>query len=197
MITAIIAFKSAQAAQVENLLDWMYQLHGKKKAAACVLIAAKDCHEEFRTKVRLAAEVAFTHVDSILADPANLFGAALEFSDGLRSAWVYLEPDCVPLVHNWMTQLELAHEAQPKKILGPFMKTPEKTFVVYQSVYAPDINRMAGHDLTKFATKTRLIQIGKYKGRADARDKSVDDPAVLFCGDVGGELLKAIRSERK
>lgn len=197
MITAILAFKKEQAQRAESLLDWMFALHNKKKAMACVLVAGNDCHEEHRTKVRLSAEVAFNHVDSIMADPANLFGAAMEYSDGLRSAWVYLEPDCVPLAHNWMTQLELAHQAQHKKILGPIMKSPDRTWLAHPSVYAPEVNRMAGHDLVKFATKTRLVQIGKYNGRADVRDKSVDDPAVLFCGDVNGDLLKSLRSEKK
>lgn len=192
-----LGFTAAQANDAEALLDWMFQLHGKKKAMAIVLIAANDCHEEFRTKVRLSAEVAFNHVDSIIASPDNLFGASMEFSDGLRSPWIYLEPDCIPLVHNWMSQLELAHEAQHKKILGPFMKSAEKIWVTFHSVYAPDINRMNGHDLTEFATKTRLIQCGKYTGRADVRDKSKDDPAYLFCGDSSGELIKTLRSELK
>ena len=197
MITVILAFPAEYAERAESLIDWMFVLHGRKKAMAIVLIAGNDCHDEHRTKVRLSAEVAFHHVDSIMADPANMFAAALEYSDSLRSPWVYLEWNCVPLVPNWMAQLELAHEAQHKKILGPFFKSPDRLWVDVHSVYAPEMNRMAGHDFTQFATKTRLIQLGKFEGRADLRDKSTSDPCVLYCGDGEGVLLKSLRSEKK
>lgn len=193
-----LTFTKEQVAQVESLLDWMFMLHGKKQAGAILLVSANDVHEEYRTKVRLAAEVAFEHVDMIYADAANLFAAASECIEGrYRDAWLYLEPDCVPLVPRWIKAIEEDYKAQPKKVMGPFLKKEEALWVAKNSVYSQDIHRFSGGNLTLIATKTRCMQIGKYEKREDVRDKSKDDQAYLFCGDKTGELMSALRSEMK
>lgn len=192
----VLGIRSEQASAAEKLLDFIYFIQNKKKASAIVLVNGSDIHEEYRTKLKLAAEVAFEHVEMILGDPEHLFNAAVEFSDKLRAPWVYLEPDSVPLKHNWLTQLDLAYESQHKKVMGPFLKSPDRVWLAKQAVYAPDLARFTG-DLTPLASRNRLIQIGKYTGRMDVRDKAPDDPAVLFCGDSTGELMTAIRKETK
>jgi len=162
-----------------------------------LLVGANDTHEEFRTKIKLAAEVAFREVDMILADAANLFGAAVARMDGYKSPWVYLDAFSVPLTPRWLESLEDHYDDSPKKILGPYLKDGDKIWLGRHSIYPPDICRHTDGDWTPLSTKTRIIQLGKYTGRADMRDKSKDDPAYLFCGDKTGELIKTLCSEMK
>jgi len=192
-----LTYNSENAKAAESLLDFVFFLHNKKKAPAIVLVGAHDCHEEYRTKIKLAAEVAFLDVDMILADPANVFNAAVERLDSCKDHWIYLDPYCVPLTPRWMGAIEDHYIAQPKKIMGPFLKDDKGTWLDRHSVYPAELFRIQRDDLTPFATKTRIIQVGKYNGRADMRDKSKDDPAYLFCGDKSGELIKTLREEIK
>lgn len=197
MIVAL-SFNAEQVAQAESLLDFIFFLHGKKKADAILLISAPNVHQEYTTKIKISAEVAFNHVHLIYGKSDDLFAAASECIESIyRDIWLYLEPDSVPLIPRWIEAIENAYLDQPKKILGPHLKKDERTWVAVNSVYSQDIHRMSGQELTICSTKTRVIQIGKYTGRADVRDKSKDDPAYLFCGDSSGELIKTLRAESK
>lgn len=192
-----LTFNAEQAESAENLLDFIFFLHGRKKAYSIVLVGANNVHGEFSTKIRLAAEVAFFEVDIISTDAANLFGAATERMEAFKEPWIALDPYCVPLIPRWIEAIEDGYENQPKKIFGPYLKDGDKLWLARNSVYPADLNRMPKTEWTPFSTKTRIIQLGKYEKREDVRDKSKDDPAYLFCGDKSGELIKSIRSEMK
>lgn len=195
-----ITFNSDQVKQTEALLDFIFFLHGKKKAYSVALVGANNIHEEFTTKIRLAAEVAFFEVDMIHTDAANLFGAAVERMESFKEPWIALDPFCVPLMPRWIEAITDAYDNQPKKILGPYLKeseTSDKMWLARNSVYPADAFRLSKPDWMQFSNKTRIIQLGKYTGRADMRDKSKDDPAYLFCGDSTGELIKTLREEIK
>ena len=196
MIIAL-TYTSEQAQAAEWLLDFIFFLHNKKQAPAIVLVGANDVHEEYRTKIKLAAELAFLDVDMILADASNLFPAAVERMESYKDHWIYLDPYCVPLMPRWMDAIDDHYEAQPKKIMGPYLKDERGSWLDRFSVYPADLSRIQKTDWTPYSTRTRIIQLGKYTGRADVRDKSKDDPAYLFCGDKTGELIKTIRSEIK
>jgi hypothetical protein len=194
----VLTFIADQVQAAERLVDFIHFIHGKQKAKSILLVAGNDVHEEWKTKIRLSSEVAFTNVELITADPKNLFSAAMEHVEAAyKEPWILLEPDCVPLVPMWIALIEDAYNQQSKKIMGPYLKNSEKTWLARQAVYPADINRFSSRDLTPLSSMTRVIQLGKYEKREDVRDKSNTDWAYLFCGDKTGELMRALRSEMK
>lgn len=193
----VIPYTREQTAQTERLVDFIFWLNGREKLDACVLVAANDCHAEYVTKIRLSAEVAFNQVESISGDPAGLFNAAVDYADNnLKSSWLYLEPDNVPIKKNWQHELEIAYRSQPKKILGAHLKMGDGKIILQRnSIYPPDLARYISRDLASMSTKSPvggLFQVGKYEKRED-----VNPNTVLYCSDKSGELIKAIRKEIK
>lgn len=196
-MTIVIPFIKEQAAAAERMIDWIFWLNGQKKLDAVVLIAANYTHAEYTTKIRLSAEVAFNQVENISADTAGLFNAAADYADNnLKSSWLYLEPDCVPVKKDWQYELEIAYRSQPKKILGAHWKTESGKFMLNRaSVYPYDLSRYMSRELIQMSTKVPaggLIQLGKFEKRED-----VNPNTVLFCSDKSGELIKTLRKELK
>lgn len=194
-MTIILAYNKEQARNAESLCDWIFWLNGQKKLDAIILIPANDMHAEYMTKIRLSAEVAFNQVENISADRVGLFESAVDYADNnLKSSWLYLEPDCVPVKKDWQHELEIAYRSQPKKILGAHWKTEGGKFTLNRaSVYPYDLSRYMNRDLIQMSTKVPaggLIQLGKFEKREDVNPKT-----VLFCSDKSGELIKVLRKE--
>lgn len=192
----IIPILAAYGAMTEKLVDYIHFIHGKKKADTILLVAANDLHGEWRTKCQLSAEVAFNNFEIIYTDAGNLFNAAAAHMDAnYKEPWLYLEPDCVPIIPHWIEALEDAYEFQNKKILGAHVKIGDQIKLARQSIYPHDLNRFIQNDLTSMSTKIPiggLIQIGKYEKRED-----VGANTVLYCSDKSGELIKTLRLEMR
>lgn len=189
MIIAV-TYTSEQVAQVEKLIEFIRFLKGKKKGYAIVLSGTDDTHDEFRTKLRLTAEVAFLEVDMVYANAGNVFGALVERMAIYKEPWIRLDPFSVPLVPHWLDAIRDAYDNQPRKILGPHLTDGTKTWLAGTSVYPPDLINFPKTDWTPISTKTQIIQIGKY-------EKRTNDPAFLFVGDKTGEVMESIRVENK
>jgi hypothetical protein len=187
----IIALSINDAEEAERLLDFCFRLSGRIQSGSCLLIAPASLHEEFRIKVRLAAEVAFSHVDMTTAADNHFAAAASKVRDAYKEPWLFIESDCVPLRPDWIDQLSNAYDAQPKKFMGAHVKDADgKLFLARQSVYAADFNPAL--ERLGASTKCRMVQHGAYTKREDIRPD-----AVLFCSDKAGELIKSLRSELK
>lgn len=188
-ILLVTGFTTADWHRAEALFDWHRKLHDQMPSGHVLLVAAKDAHDELRTKLRIAAELAFETVREfqVSATPQgklpkeHIFReAALHIGQSLRWPWLWLEPDCVPLKRNWITRLEDAYEDQPARYMGTYFKVGQQIILPRVSVYpAVAINDfLAQRELLPMSTKTRLIQYGLF---SDSDDLSkVREDAVLF-----------------
>jgi hypothetical protein len=183
-----VTIKAEDVAAAEKLVDWMFQLNDRQQMESILLVFGSDVHEEFQTKIRLSAGVAFRNVDLITRDPANLFNAAAEYiSNAYKSPWIYLDGYCVPLKKAWLDELQLEYMRQPKRIMGPHLKNPTKTWLSPHSIYPADFGRMPQRDWTEFSTKIQTIQLGRFTDMSEVRGN-----AVLFCSDRSGKLLEQL-----
>lgn len=190
----VTGYTTADWHRAEALFDWHRKLHNQMPTGHVLLAAASDAHAEIRTKLKIAAELAFesVHEFQVPALPAtepptnpkwHLFNeTAMHIGRSVRWPWLWLEPDCVPLKEGWLTHLEIAYDDQPARYMGPHLKLDksEVTVLPRVSVYpASAVNDLtAKRDLILMSTKTRLIQYGMF-GDNDTLAKVRED-AVLF-----------------
>ncbi len=134
----------------ERLLDFIYKLNSKTQEGHLLIVANPDLHQEFRTKLRVTAEMSFESVTEAVA-PAidqklanskfhqmnNLFRcAALIAQTNFRWPWFWLEPDCGITDCNWISILAGAYDGQPKRYMG-WVSKADKTFMARCGVYYP------------------------------------------------------------
>lgn len=187
----LIVLSITNAEQAEKLLDFIFRLSGRIQSGSCLLIAPANLHEEFRIKVRLSAEVAFSHVDMTTASDSHFAAAASKVRDAYKEPWLFIESDCVPLRPDWIDQLANAYDAQPKKFMGSHVKDETGNIhLARQSVYPFEFNPAV--DRIGASTKCRMVQHGQYVKREDIRPD-----AVLFCSDMTGELISVLKTELK
>lgn len=224
-LTIVLGYSAGDAPAAERLLDWCFELNNKKPINnTIVLLAAANVHAEMQTKVKLAAEVAFTNVETFLAggnpeaqkvEGANhLFNvAATIMQRGFRRPWLWIEPDCVPLSHNWITAIAEAYDAQPKRYFGPhckfMVKDQEKISLGRVACYPPDalndvngycmvpdvpFSQLAAEVLVVRSSKCRLIQHVIISRNEDLANIRAD--AVLLHSDKSGISIEQMRSVR-
>lgn len=140
-MSIVLPFIEREREQVLRLLDFLRQLNsGKPLRRTLYLVPFKGLKIE---DVLEAARAAFSAVEVIrdhegavsdwkkgdkmrdAAGPNSLFRqAAWHFflSKPPAGAWLWLEPDCVPLVAGWDETIEAAYRASGKPFLGASMK---------------------------------------------------------------------------
>ena len=189
LITAI-SFNAATAIRAERIADCVYWQSGRQPVGHCLLIAEHGTHDEFKTKVSIAAEVGFQSVELITATPGeNLLVKAMMFiADNYKYPWVYLEPNCAPLVPDWRQQLLSMYDAQPKRYFGPHLRAGEKMMLSRVAVYPPNAATDLGKDLLPLSIKSRAIQRMTY----DGDDSKIRDDAVLLDNDPSGLLVEKL-----
>lgn len=221
-LTLALMFSAGDAPRAETLLDWIYQLNNKTQHDnPLLLVAASNVHAEMQVKVRIAAELAFKHVELAVANNTDaekvmsfnrLFRATAQtVKDRYSLPWLLLEPDCVPLKADWIEHLELAYHSQPKRFFGPHLKfqvrDEEKMCVGKVAVYPNDaandlngfcdtivpFNQLAGELIVPRSTKTRLIQQLDIAGEEDSNKVRPD--AVLFHSDKTGAIIRRLQSQ--
>jgi hypothetical protein len=191
------------------LLEWW-----TKTIRSC---SAPDVHAEFKTTVRIAAEIGFESVD--LYEPKAVLGksttekvnslfkqTAAQVAKSYRWPWLWLEPGCVPLVPDWREQLSSAYDAQPKPYFGPHIRiTRGQTEAVHLSRVAiypvraimdldkhcnstTPFEQASAPDVVSRSTKNRLIQRMDF----DGDQSKIRSDAVLLDADLTGELVERI-----
>jgi hypothetical protein len=220
----VLPFIEREREQVLRLLAWIAKLSGSPLRRALYLVPFKGLRID---DVLTAGRTAFVDVQVIAdsegaasdwkkddkvrdaAGPNSLFRQAAWFFH-LRpktGPWLWLEPDCVPLVPAWDEAIELAYRASGKPFFGAKMKF--KTGDEYlngAAVYARDAVGRApalvtramwaqfpemeiafdvagGVEVLRQASFTDLIQLD-YRGNAEPREG-----AVILHGDRYEELL--------
>lgn len=156
----ILAVSANDGPLAERSLDLIYKLHGKKQAGHILIVANSDLHQELRQRLRITSELAFESVTETVAPTLikemasnkvrqmnNLFRhAAITVQTKFKWPWLWLEPDCVPLKPDWISQLADAYETQPRRYLGLVSKNAsDKMIMARCGVYHPG----ASHELDK------------------------------------------------
>lgn len=222
----VLGYNAGDAPRAEKLLDFIYDLSGRKKHDGCVLlVAAPNVHAELRTKVELAAQVAFEGFETTVA--AGEIGDKVSGSNRLfkhaanhvamnyRNHWLWIEPDCVPLKKGWLAEIQTAYFDQPKRFFGPHAKfrvgEQEKMCLCRIACYprnaisdvAPycdsvaPFNQVAAEVLVARSTKGRIIQQLDFHGKEDS-DKIRPDAVLLHSDKTGAaiEIVKASLSKK-
>lgn len=219
-IVTVIPISAADTDRAESLLDWIRALNANAQHGHVLLSYAKDVHGESQAKIRIAAELAFSDVaefrpqtdSSKGTEPirANLLfrDTAQHVASGYRWPWLCLHPGCVPLRDSWLADLTDAYEAQPKRYLGPFLKTATgdavalilgRTSIYPASAYlelkdyfgSPHPFEFATGPMLPRATATKLVQHGAWQ-ESDSVDRIRSD-ACVFDGDRTGKLMELLK----
>lgn len=194
-LLTVIPITADDASKAERLLDLIFWIGGKKQSGSCLIQALHDVHAEQLNLVRLAAELNFVTVDVLKASPDEfmLKQAAKFITKAYKLPWLYIKPDCVPLKKDWREQLLAAYNAQPKRYMGPHLKTTGEKMVLSGTAIYP-CNAQLDDDLIPLSTKTRLIQHFLYE---NDRSKLRDDAVLLDCDKTGSlveELIEAAQN---
>lgn len=216
-ILVVLPFSANDGVLAEHLCDFIHLVNKRQQEGHCLLVCAGDVHDEMRTKVELAAKVAFAGVELIQApkivDPNKnvhinrMFKTAAEHViSTYRTPFLWLEPDCVPMKHGWLETIVDSHYEQAKRYSGPWQKVNTADGVIFLSrvaVYPPDtmrelsaplatqmaFNIAAGPVVVPKSTKTNVIQ------QVAIQDESakVLPSTVLAHSDKQGILMAGMR----
>lgn len=228
-LVVVLPFIDREREQVLRLLDWISQLNsGKPLSRTLYLVPFKGLKID---DVLAKARAAFSDVQVITdsegassdwkkgdkvrdaAGPNSLFRQAAWFFYLHKELgpWLWLEPDCVPLLAGWDEAIETAYRSSGKPFLGARMKFAAGDYLNGAAVYpreavarAPALVTRAmwtqfpeleiafdvagGAEVLRQATLTDLIQL-EYRNGAEPQGG-----AVLFHGDRDGELLQKLLS---
>lgn len=218
----VLACCGNDASAAEKFLD-LAALYKSKKPTGYLLLAFNyDVHPEFQTRLRVAAEIGFETVETLVVAPSpesssgkapglnNLFQKASQhIARNYRLPFLWLEPDCVPLKVSWLEDLVAAYENQPKPYMSSVLTNPQTQqtcigrVAFYPRIAATELNITfgskapfeieAGGNLVARTSKTKLIQILPIL-TLDDRAKIRED-AVLLHWDKQGILLQALMDE--
>lgn len=215
----------------EHLLDSIYQLNGRSQHGHILLAYAHDLHSEMKMKLRICADLAFEGVTEFQAtsrpiafdstNTANMrieLKTKVEFVNNLwlqtahfvaghyRWPWLWMEPDCVPIRPDWISQLAAGYANQPKKFMGRKMRRKvgenESFFLSRTAVYptsafaelrgfvgSPPFEWTSGNHTVPRSSTSRLIQETVYDGDIN----KVAREAVILHSDKSGKLIEQLR----
>lgn len=190
-LITVIPFNSSNYAAAERLCDCIYWLEDKQQIGACLLVAEHGTHEEFKTRVRIAAEVAFEHVEMIQLNESRnaLISASKTMAKTFKFPWLWVEPECVPLKKGWRNELLLAYDSQPRRYIGAHLKQSNGSLALSRvAIYPNQCTADLSESLLPLSTKTRLIQALRF----DGDESKIRPDAVLLYGDSTGKLIESV-----
>lgn len=207
----VIPFCKADAEKAERLIEWIFQLHGRRKNGHCLLVSAPDVHPEQIEKNKVSAEVAFDTCSAVKVQQPGVnplfLGAAKYIMQNYRLPFFWMEPDCSPLHPNWINQLAGSYYAQPKRYNGSFLKGNDDLWtarcIVYPHDAYKDIEPLAktNHQFN-FAARSAIIPAATKHGLV--RELLIDTTeaygnlpanAIAVHGDKNGIAIAAKESE--
>lgn len=218
----VLAFSAGDAIAAERLLDLLALYRKKQPVGDLLLVAAPDTHQETRLKIRIAAEVAFEHVELLeVGWPKVAHTSKTEvindlWHQGMTHAtrcyqWpvLWLEPDVVCLRPHWLEELEMVYFNQAKRYLGSILSSGDgkvkalSRVAIYPRGAAGEMKEFtagklpfelaAGPTIVPRAGKSKLFQQTPF---GSTTDRSVIRPeAVLLHSDKESVLLSALIDE--
>lgn len=214
-LTTVIPCHSEDAVRAEKLLDLILFLQNKEPEGHGVIVIAPDVQQEMRDKLRLTAELVFRTVEVLNINPKDLpqmertpevksafvdamfEQVARRMSKAYKDPWLWLEPDCVPLVRTWKDRLLVEYMDSPKRYCGVRLSYGEAKALTMHCVFPADslkdmeaawaINipfRFYAFDLS---SRSSLIQLETITSLDDVH--KVSKSAVLLHGDKSGVLI--------
>lgn len=223
MILIVCSFWQDNAAQTEQLLEFIFAQNDRAQIAGHVLLVnAPAVDKELVERIKISAELAFRGVHQLelraLADDRapkwkninNAFTqAATHIAKGFRWPFLWMEPDCVPLRRGWHSRLVLEYGTQPKAYLGSRMKIeapgkPEMFIMARNGIYPPNaINdippaeapfEIAGAvNVFPKFTVAKLIQQTAIINESDL--VKVREDAIICHSDKNGFLLRKLERD--
>jgi hypothetical protein len=145
LLTVIPCCKN-DAARAEQLIDMIFQLEDRQAKGHCLLVCSPDVHPEMRAKLKISASLAFESVE--LFDQIEIITltkheqciemlrqTAKHIFNNYTWPWLWLEPDCLPLVPGWLDKLASTYENQPRRYMGLKMQSSGITFLSRLAIY--------------------------------------------------------------
>lgn len=223
MILITIPFWQDNAAQTEQLLEFIFAQNDRAQIAGHVLLVnAPAVDKELVERIKISAELAFRGVHqlelrALVDDRApkwrNINNAftqtATHIAKGFRWPFLWLEPDCVPLRRGWHSRLVLEYGSQPKAYLGSRMKVeapgkPDMFLMARNGIYPPnaitDIPpadapfEIAGAvNIFPKFTVSKSIQQTSIVNEGDI--VKVREDAIICHGDKNGFLMRSLERD--
>lgn len=161
------------------------------------------------------------HTDAPVRDasgPNSMFRQAAWFfhlQQPPLGPWLYLEPDCIPLVADWLAQLETEYATAGKPFLGVKMTVGNESYLNGVAIYPQNVITLA----PAIATRTMWQQFPEFEvafdraggilSKAHASEKiqleyrhapftdlkALKPGVVLFHGDGTGSLIDLLRGD--
>lgn len=211
-----------------RLLDWISQLGSNNWHHTSVLVAAASVPHEDLMQAIVTAKGIFGAVLGVRQNQADergwpmssnaLFRTAVDYIEREAcSPFLWLEPDCVPLVPDWLSIIEKEYKESGKLFMGAIHNRPHRHLAAC-SVYPANVREInpnalktdtAPWDLVdsektlEHTHSTNLIQ--HYWGEAKAPPSFkepaslaiINPAAVLFHRNKDGTLINTIRRKLK
>lgn len=214
------------AARAEQLIDLIGRLDPLPQGHV-LLAFHSSVHEEMRERIKISAEIAFEGVHILEIRPLSnstdpkpqhinktFTQVATAVKSGFKWPFLWLEPDCTPLVSGWLAKLEEAYENQPKQFMGNRMKIagdkdkPEFHFMSRVGIYPNNVvevifddERQTFFEIAVGATvapklaSSKLFQPLQVMLPEDLAKIRPD--AVLLHGDKNGVVLSSVQDKLK
>jgi len=133
MLTAVLPFHGGDLAQAKNLLSWINELGGCKRHGL-VLAADEKVDSEVVKEMKASAQDDWRFVRAIkISIPPELQGypkvsnfmfcKCVEYVfKNLKTPFLWLEPDCVPLKLGWLDKLDEQYIKCPTRFMGAIIE---------------------------------------------------------------------------
>jgi hypothetical protein len=148
-LLAVIPYHAGDIKGAKNLLTFIIELGGCLKHS-CLLVADAAVDKSERSEVLALAQRSFSSSGSlpVVARPVGFppnfmfLSAARHIMQCHKSAWLWLEPDCVPLVPGWLDALATEYDSSTKRFMGCLVESTQpgvpKVHLPGCSIYPPD-----------------------------------------------------------
>jgi hypothetical protein len=149
-LLVVLPFCKKDVDLAAQIIRWMAEIN-TPKAAAILLASDDEIASERVIEMAREAKTTFNFVKAMMVPvteggwpPNKMFlQVAYQIQDQYRWPFFWMEPDCVPLVPDWLEQLENVYGDCPKRFMGPLItqdKQPDlpKVHLTGCSIYPPD-----------------------------------------------------------
>lgn len=138
-----------------RLINWIGKLSPKLGPHCCLLAADSAVPHQLKVELQDLAKAIFYNVETAIipvsvedagwpkAANAMFRIASLHVQECYRLPWLWMEPDCTPLVPSWLDELSLHYTRCPKLIMGTKIRADQPPLppihVAGCAVYPPTI----------------------------------------------------------
>lgn len=134
-LLVVLPYCQKDVEDAKRLLAWIGKLSPKLSPHCCVLAGDAVVPHETKRELQSMAKAIFYYAETAIipvsesesgwpkASNAMFRIASAHARECFRLPWLWLEPDCVPLVPSWLDQLAVHYNQCPKKFMGNIIKS--------------------------------------------------------------------------